>query len=190
MNMKKVTFALAAALALASTSAFATQSLPAEPLGTNQAASELTRAAPANEHAKPDQPGHPGKHKAGQRAESFTQELNLSKEQRRVLHQTMRDEMGQQKLIVSRYLDKLPKAERDAMAAELKASHDQQVTKFLAALTPEQKVKALEGFKKYSHDPSHYRGLPPARNDMPVPAQLPANLPVPVKLRANIPVTQ
>lgn len=200
MNMKKVTFALAAALALSSTSAFATQSLPAEQQGANQAAGELMRPAPGHEHTNPDQPSHPGKHKAGQRAEGFTQELNLSKEQRRVLHQTMRDEMGQQKLIVSRYLEKLPAAEREALAADLKASHDQQVAKFLSVLTPEQKDQALAAFKQFSHGPGHYRGLPPARGDAPVavqlpanhpvPAQLPAKMPVPAQLPANMPVTQ
>ncbi|MDT8925489.1 hypothetical protein RBE51_22145 [Pseudomonas taiwanensis] len=189
MNMKKATFALAAALALASTSVFAAPASPAEPIGTHPVAGEVIPAVPIHKHDNPH-PDHPAKHKPGPRAEGFIQELSLNKDQRRVLHQTMREDMGQQRLIVSRYLEKLPQAEREALAADLRASHDQQFAKFLAVLTPEQKVKALEGFKKFSHGPAHDRGVPPARADVPVAVQLPANLPAPAQLPPNMPVTQ
>jgi Spy/CpxP family protein refolding chaperone len=150
--MKKSAFALIAAMTLANTAAFAAETsfVASQPAG--QVDQHQTSTSPAD-HPKGGHEFHGPRHQGGPRGEGpqgFAKDLNLSKEQREVMYHTMHEEMHQQKVIVGSYLGKLPKADQDALAAELKASHDNQVEKFLAALTPEQKIKAQEAFKTFS----------------------------------------
>jgi hypothetical protein len=133
---------------------------------------------------QPGQPGQPGEHAGKHHRGGFAQDLNLTKEQRGVLHQTMGDGMREQKTIVGSYLGKLPKAEQDALAIELKASHEKQVAKFLAVLTPEQKVKAEEKFKTFAQGPGHERGVLPVTHEGKAPgvvAPTPILAPAPAK---------
>jgi Spy/CpxP family protein refolding chaperone len=172
--MKKSVFALMAVMALSSSAAFAASDLVAQQLPVLPVAADHPAPPPGvmrGDH--PGQPGQPGEHAGKHHRGGFAQDLNLTKEQRGVLHQTMREEMGEQKSIVGSYLGKLPKAEQGALAAELKASHDKQVAKFLAVLTPEQKVKAEEKFKNFAQGPGHQRGLFPVAPEGKAPGAVP-----------------
>lgn len=161
--MKKIALGLAAALALASTGAFAAEPSPIEQLPTKQAGFDRP-APPGEEHFRGAPGEHPGKHAGSEhkgRPGGMFKELSLTKEQRETLRSTMRDEAIQQKAIVGSYLGKLPQSERDALAAELRANHDKQVAKFLAVLNPDQKQKASEAFLKFNERSGHERRVPP-----------------------------
>ena len=69
--------------------------------------------------------------------------LNLSAEQRQALRKLKAEQFKTQHEITQRYLDKLPEAERKALAAERKAAQDKEQAGIKAQLNPEQ-LKAFE----------------------------------------------
>lgn len=129
--MKKVALALALAFALPSM-AFAENSVDVG-----------HQPPPAHEHGKPGDHRQGGPRGQGK----FEKELGLNKEQssaaRAAFHEGMKDRFK----ITAKYLTKLPKAEQEAMQAELKKSEETHRESFLKLLTPEQKVK-VEVFEK------------------------------------------
>lgn len=131
--MKKVALALALAVALPSM-AFAADSVDVG-----------HQPPPAHEHGKPGDhgPGGPRDHGPGK----FENEMGLSKDQSKAARHEFRSGMKERFEITAKYLAKLPKAEQEAMQAELKQSEQAHRDNFLKLLTPEQKVKA-EAFEK------------------------------------------
>lgn len=133
--MKKVALALALAASVALPSmAFAADTTDAG-----------HQPPPAHEHGKPGDhgPGGPRNHGPGK----FEKELGLNKEQSKAARHEFRAGMKDRFDITAKYLAKLPKAEQEAMQAELKQSEQTHRDNFLKLLTPEQKVKA-EAFEK------------------------------------------
>lgn len=64
--------------------------------------------------------------------------LDLSAEQREQLNKLMREHRDDPREITQKYLDKLPKADQDAMKKELETARLEQDKAFRAILTPEQ----------------------------------------------------
>lgn len=133
--MKKVALALALAVALPSM-AFAAESQDA-----------------GHQPPAPHERGKPGEHGPGAGGPRdhgpgrFENELGLNKEQAKAARHEFRSGMKERMDITAKYLAKLPKAEQEAMQAELKQSETTHRDNFLKLLTPEQKVKA-EAFEK------------------------------------------
>ncbi|MBI6882430.1 LTXXQ domain protein [Pseudomonas putida] len=131
--MKKVALALALAVALPSM-AFAADSADAP-----------TPPPAPFEHGKPGDHGPGGKH--GPHDGKFQRDLGLTKDQSKAARKEFGEGMRDRFEITKKYLDKLPKADQEAMQAELKKSEQKHREAFLKLLTPEQKVKA-EAFEK------------------------------------------
>ena len=96
----------------------------------------LALAMPEGEHAPCHKPIH-GEHRGAQGGKMF-RDLDLSAEQREQLGRLMREHRDDPREITQKYLDKLPKAEQEAMKKELETArldHDKAVR---ALLTPEQ----------------------------------------------------
>lgn len=110
--------------------------------------------------------GHPGKPRS-----SLEDQLNLNKDQSKALRSSMRDDVSEQRAIVGSYLKKLPKPEQDAMAAELKASHDKHFKEFLDTLSPEQQAKAKVLFEKFKAQHSHGKQGPEGKPGEVTPAK-------------------
>lgn len=164
LHMKSSLIALALGLAV-SGSSFATD-LAAPPVAPSATQQDLK----AGEHQERTKPGrdhgdqrHSSKHRGG-----LEDQLNLSREQSKALRQSMRSDVSEQRAIVASYLKKLPQAEQDAMASELKASHDKHFGEFLATLSAEQQAKAKELFERFKAGKNH---AGPGSDDKP--AELP-----------------
>jgi Spy/CpxP family protein refolding chaperone len=151
--MKKIALAIVAAMVFSSTAAFAVQPTTPDQALVRQVAGDHPAPPGSEDHGPGIHGHHDGERRGGPRSEGpdgIAKDLDLTREQRAVLHQTMREGMEQHKLIVGSYLGKLPEAEQHALTAELKASHEKQVAKFMAVLTPAQKAKSQEAFKKFA----------------------------------------
>jgi Spy/CpxP family protein refolding chaperone len=149
--MKKIAFAaLALAVALPSMSFAANQTDSDKPPRHEQGFQ--------GEHGPRDHKG-PRDHDHGR----FEHDLGLSDDQaqgaRHEFHDGMRDRMS----ITAKYLAKLPKAEQEAMQAELKKSEDTHRDNFYKLLTPEQKTKALAFEKERAEHKPETGQLPVAK---------------------------
>ncbi|MDH0896876.1 MULTISPECIES: Spy/CpxP family protein refolding chaperone [unclassified Pseudomonas] len=105
----------------------------------------LAASLPAIALAMPD--GAPGKHggcERGMHSEHREhgkrpfKDLDLSAEQRQQIGKLMREQRDAPREITRKYLDKLPKAEQDAMKKELENSRLEHQKAIRAILTPEQ----------------------------------------------------
>lgn len=78
-----------------------------------------------------------GEHRGAPGGKMF-KDLNLSAEQREQLGKLMREHRDDPREITQKYLDKLPKADQDAMKKELETARLEHDKAFRAILTPEQ----------------------------------------------------
>ena len=83
----------------------------------------------------------------GEHGQRMFQELDLSEQQQREMHNLMGEQMKSRHEITKRYLDKLPAAEQKAMQDELKAAQEQNQKSMRALLNPEQQ-KAFDEHQK------------------------------------------
>ncbi|MBD8614916.1 hypothetical protein IFT69_14450 [Pseudomonas putida] len=174
LHLKSSLIALALGLAVSGSSFAADLTPPPAPPGADQ---HDFKPGEHPEGAKPhgdrgDRPNgdrsQPGKPRGG-----LEEKLNLDKDQSKALRHSMREDVSEQRAIVGSYLKKLPKPEQDAMAAELKASHDKHFKDFLDTLTPEQQAKAKDLFAKFKTE--HPHGKPGADGK---PGEVPAAKPL------------
>lgn len=97
---------------------------------------------PAIAMAMPDgSHGHHGKH-------APFEQLDLTKEQKREMHELMGEQMKNHREITQRYLNKLPEAERKAMQHELKNSKENTHKQIRDLLKPEQQKQFDEMHEK------------------------------------------
>lgn len=181
LHMKTSLMALAMGLAVSGSSFAADLTPPPAPVGADQ---HDFKPGDRPEGAKPhgEHRGGPegGKHKGGERGDhgkfrgGLEDQLNLNDGQSKALRDSMRDDVSEQRTIVGSYLKKLPKPEQDAMATELKASHDKHFKDFLDTLSPEQQVKAKDLFEKFKAEHPHGKPGPEGR---PGPEVKPGNVP-------------
>jgi len=168
-HMKSSLIALALGLAV-SGSSFATDlTPPPAPPGADQ---HDFKPGDRPEDGKPQ--GEHGKREHGDRGKprsSLEDQLNLNKDQSKALRSSMRGDVSGQRAIVGSYLKKLPKPEQDAMAAELKASHDKHFKEFLDTLSPEQQAKAKVLFEKFKAQHSHGKQDPEGKPGEVTPAK-------------------
>lgn len=94
----------------------------------------LAAAVPAAAFAMPGG-SHHGHRDHGSRAFN---ELNLSQEQKKQIHELVGKQGKAQREITQRYLDKLPAADKTAMQTEIKAARDDRQKAVRALLTAEQ----------------------------------------------------
>ncbi|WP_068825566.1 Spy/CpxP family protein refolding chaperone [Pseudomonas sp. BMS12] len=88
------------------------------------------------EHAPCNKPMQ-GEHRGGPGGKMF-KDLNLSAEQREQMGKLMREHRGDPREITQKYLNKLPKAEQEAMHKELETARLEHDKAIRAILTPEQ----------------------------------------------------
>lgn len=164
LHMKSSLIALALGLAVSGSSFAADLTPPPAPPSADQhdfkPGDRPEGGKPQGEHGKREHGdrSHPGKPRGG-----LEDQLNLNKDQSKALRSSMRDDVSEQRTIVGSYLKKLPKSEQDAMAAELKASHDKHFKEFLDTLSPEQQAKAKLLFEKFKAEHSHDKQGPEGR---------------------------
>lgn len=91
---------------------------------------------------------HDGQGKRGGHHQQFERHLDLTKEQRSEMRKLMGEQMKAQRDITQRYLDKLPEAERQALAQERTASQEKTQQAMRDLLNPEQQKKFDEMTEK------------------------------------------
>lgn len=132
--MKKLALAVALSFVLPSF-AFAA----AAPDATNKAGAGVEQGSPAAQ-GKGDHHGHHDGHRG--RGGEFGGGLELTPEQSDAARKNFQAGHFEQFEITKKYIEKLSKADQDALRAELKAARKKQQEAFLSILTPEQKAKA------------------------------------------------
>lgn len=137
--MRKVALALALAIALPS------MVIAAEAPDVDH------KSPPPHEQGKPGD--HEGHRDHGQG--KFEKDLDLTKDQSKAARKEFREGMRERFEITKKYLDKLPKADQEAMQAELKQAEQKHLDGFLKLLTPEQKIKAEAFHKEHQERKGH-----------------------------------
>ncbi|MBO3274387.1 Spy/CpxP family protein refolding chaperone [Pseudomonas schmalbachii] len=108
-------------------------------------------ASPASTDAMPPKGAMMEGHGHGYRyggGHGMMRDLDLTREQRQQMGKLMGEGMKSRHEITERYMQKLPEADRKAMADELKASREKTQKDIRALLTPEQQKKYDELQKK------------------------------------------
>lgn len=96
----------------------------------------MPEGAPCSKPMHSEHRGH-GEHRGHHGARMF-QDLKLSAEQREQIGKLMREQRNDPREITRKYLEKLPKADQEAMKKELETARLEHDKAFRAILTPEQ----------------------------------------------------